>query len=150
MYVETKLVTIKNHDSVSLHRPEDAVRFIYGKIESKEIPNDVESALLLTIDSDFYLLGWYIIGVGAENTVCWSIKKMFRHTVLDNAEYIACAHTHFLSENSTSKPSKSDIEIAKRISKLCDELGVEVLQHLVLAKTSYSIIKFDDEVVKNN
>jgi DNA repair protein RadC len=145
MYVETRLMTLENSDSIRISKPEEVYALIMKKVKDGEIPSDVESAIHISLDSSYRIIGFHTIGIGDNNCVYFSIKKIFKYTIMDDARYIIEAHTHFDANSTSSRPSGTDIKIAKKINSIAELLDIKVLEQLVISKTGFSIIHLNDD-----
>ena len=80
------------------------------------------------------LLGSEIVAIGSLNILAIKPRDIFLYALKYNAYGIIIAHNHPEGE---AKPSREDIDFTKRVKKLADELGFEILDHIVVSKNDY-------------
>lgn len=61
----------------------------------------------------------------------WDI---FREAIRDNATQIIVAHNH---PSGDSTPSESDNMFTSRLTKACELIGIQMLDHLILGESTY-------------
>ncbi|EGO7722006.1 JAB domain-containing protein [Enterococcus faecalis] len=59
---------------------------------------------------------------------------MFREAIRDNATQIIVAHNH---PSGDSTPSESDNMFTSRLTKACELIGIQMLDHLILGESTY-------------
>ena len=65
-------------------------------------------------------------------------REVFKAAILNNSASIIVAHNH-PSQDVT--PSKEDIDVTKRLIEAGKLIGLDVLDHLIVAETKYSSLK---------
>jgi DNA repair protein RadC len=93
---------------------------------------------------------FYIIALTTRNTVICEIsigtlnsslvhpREVFNEAIRHKANSIILIHNH---PSNDPTPSKDDIEITKKLQKAGEILGIEVLDHIIITKTSYFSFK---------
>ena len=77
------------------------------------------------------------IAVGGTNYVNVSIKDIVAQAVKLRASKIIFVHNH---PSGISLPSKADIDFTDRLLKASKLIGIELLDHIVIAEYGYSSI----------
>ncbi len=67
-------------------------------------------------------------------------REVFRPAILDNAAGIIIAHNH---PSGTLEASRADIQIMQRLKEVAKLVGIDLLDHVILASTGY--YNFSDE-----
>lgn len=75
-----------------------------------------------------------IISVGTLNANLVHPREVFEPAIRVSAAQIIVAHNH---PSGNSEPSDDDLQITKRLQEAGKILGIEVLDHVIVAKTSY-------------
>ena len=96
----------------------------------------VEVAAVLPLDADRRPLGVEVVGMGTVNAVRHAIRDVLAPAVRADAVAMIYAHTH---PSGDPRPSKADERFTDAMRLAADTVGVELLDHLVLApRRSYS------------
>lgn len=112
---------------MTLDSPEAAFRRLS---DSQLWPVDREAAWLLTLDTKHRLRRLSLISVGSLGHTFMSPREIMRLALLDNAAAIVVAHNH---PSGDPEPSGDDVAVTRRLSRAGEIVGVELLDHLVLA-----------------
>ena len=59
------------------------------------------------------------------------IRSLFKHALLNNAEFVICIHNH---PSGDPGPSREDEEITGRIRSAGALLGIELVDHIILGE----------------
>lgn len=86
------------------------------------------------------------IAEGNSNMVFADAKNILSEVIKMQAPKIILAHNH-PSEN--LKPSKSDIDFTKRIEQACEILGIQLLDHIIIAGSNYTSIFYEMKKFRN-
>ncbi|TSC84803.1 MAG: Uncharacterized protein G01um101413_187 [Parcubacteria group bacterium Gr01-1014_13] len=79
-----------------------------------------------------------IISFGTLNANLVHPREVFEPAILHSAAQIIVAHNH---PSDNPEPSEEDIDITKRLVEAGKILGIEVLDHVVVTKSSFSSLK---------
>jgi len=99
---------------------------------------DREHFWRLDLDSRRRLLGVELISVGSLDTSIVHMREVFKGAFLNNAHSITVAHTH---PSQDLRPSGADRQITKQLLLAGCLLGVELVDHLILADDGYFSFK---------
>ena len=110
-----------------------AGRFLMNLLRQKE----VEEVWALALDSRCLLKAYSRIFCGTINHCDVYPREIFRFALLENANYLVIAHNH---PSGDSTPSPSDFKTSRRLSRLGMELGVPVLDHIIVSDRGFQRI----------
>jgi DNA repair protein RadC len=105
-------------------------------IRDELLKADREKLLCLMLNSRHALVGMEVVSVGTLTASLAHPREIFKGAILKNAAGIILAHNHPSGDPS---PSEEDLRLTKRISQAAGLLGIELLDHLIVAEQgSYS------------
>ncbi len=93
-----------------------------------------ETAFMLCLDSKNKVVACVQVAEGNVNFARITSRNIVEAAVKHNAAAIVLAHNH---PNGIAVPSAEDIETTKRIVRLCRELGMPMLDHIIVADNDY-------------
>lgn len=113
-----------------LEGPEDAISFCEKHFEylTDSLKEEIHT---LNLDSLHRVIDSHQITVGTLNQSLAHPREIFRPAILDAAKAIILVHNH---PSGDSTPSEKDLELTERIRKAGKILGIELLDHIVLAR----------------
>lgn len=79
-----------------------------------------------------------IIYKGTKNSSVVSIDEVLRKAILLQASSMLVAHNH---PSDNCEPSHNDIELTTKLHKSCELIGIPLLDHLIVGKSSYFSFK---------
>ena len=97
-----------------------------------------EHFVLLSLDSRNKLMKVSSISVGSLNSSVVHPREVFREAVQSSAAQIILAHNH---PSGSSEPSPEDIALTRRLSEAAKIFGIELLDHVIVTKATYSSLK---------
>lgn len=100
-----------------------------------------EYLYVIAINSYGDILGCFEVSHGTVNASVSSPREIFLKLLLLGAVAFFMAHNH---PSQHSKPSQEDISVTKRIKEVGDILGIQLLEHIIVGKDSYTAL-FRDE-----
>lgn len=114
-------------------------------------PNDVRALLqrqlayqdreifcIVILDARNQVLGVNTVSVGSVSASIVHPRETFRPAILMGASSLILAHCHPSGDPS---PSKEDIELTRRLTEGGEILGIEVLDHLIIADGEFLSLK---------
>ncbi|WP_026701626.1 JAB domain-containing protein [Salibacterium aidingense] len=107
------------YECFKAYRYEQQEHFIVGAVSTKQ-----------------EFLGRKVIYTGTRNQCIVNPPDVFRYAIEKNAAAIIVAHNH---PSGDTGPSQEDIELTKRLMRAGNEIGIEVLDHLILGHGYYSL-----------
>ena len=106
---------------------------------------------LLSLDSRNVLISSDLISIGTVNETLVHPREIYRQAILKNAVSVILVHNHPSGE---PKPSAEDIVLTERVAKAGKEIGIALLEHVIVCDDVYasmkgmdlfSVGKFDEE-----
>lgn len=86
---------------------------------------------IVTLDTKHRMIGSHQITVGTLDASLVHPREVFRRAIRDAASCVLLAHNH---PSGDPTPSREDIEVTDRISEAGNVVGINVLDHIVLAR----------------
>ena len=93
-----------------------------------------EHFILLTLDGAGHLINKRVVFKGTLNQSLVHPREVFADAIVDRSAAIIIAHNH---PSGSLEPSVEDIEITKRLSKVADIIGIDLMDHIILSKNGY-------------
>jgi DNA repair protein RadC len=90
---------------------------------------------LINLTSANRVLSVSEISIGTVNATCVNIREVFQTALKSNAYGLIIVHNH---PSGLTKASLSDIQITKRLKQGCEQLGLVLLDHLILTSETFS------------
>lgn len=97
-----------------------------------------EYFVMLCLDSRNNLIKISDISIGSLNTNIIHPREIFKEAIKNNSAFIIIAHNHPSGE---TDPSGEDKVVTKRLIEAGTIMGIEVLDHIIISKTSYFSFK---------
>jgi len=117
-----------------IEKPEDVFKIVGS--EMQDLEHEVLKVLLL--DSRNRLIKVEDLFKGSLNESVFSAREIFKLAFDYNAASIILVHNH---PSGDAEPSDADIQMTKRIMRLGELLGVNVLDHLIIGNKSFKSVK---------
>jgi DNA repair protein RadC len=117
-----------------IEKPEDLFKIVGS--EMQDLEQEVLKVLLL--DSRNRLIKVEDVFKGSLNESVFSAREIFKLAFDYNAASIILVHNH---PSGDAEPSDADIQMTKRIMRLGELLGVNVLDHLIIGNNSFKSVK---------
>jgi len=117
-----------------IEKPEDVFKIVGS--EMQDLEQEVLKVLLL--DSRNRLIKVEDVFKGSLNESVFSAREIFKLAFDYNAASIILVHNH---PSGDAEPSDADIQMTKRIMRLGELLGVNVLDHLIIGNNSFKSVK---------
>ena len=105
---------------------------------SDEANADQECAWVFSFTADCHLIAKDLISMGGFNRTYIDMKVLFKRVLNHNGSKLLLVHNH---PNQTSEPSKADIDLTLHITKVANDLSLELLDHIIIGIDKYSSIK---------
>ncbi|MCI0497513.1 MAG: DNA repair protein RadC [Thermoplasmata archaeon] len=122
--------------SRSMACPRDAAAFLIPRMRDL----DRERLVVLCLDVKNRIIDGIerTVSIGALDSSPVRPREVFRMALLRNAASIVLAHNH---PSGDPEPSASDVAATKRIAEAGEELGIELLDHVVIGDGRYVSMK---------
>ncbi len=106
--------------------PEDAARLVVPEL----VGRDRERCVAALLDTKHRLVAIATVSVGSVDRTYMSPREILRDALLANASALVLAHNH---PSGDPEPSRDDELVTRRLVQAGEIVGVEVLDHLVVA-----------------
>lgn len=100
--------------------------------------SDKEKFFVIYVNGKGNILKNEIVSTGSRNSSIVGIDEILRKAILLKAAYILVAHNH---PSDNVKPSLTDIDFTERLCNSCDMMGIPLLDHIIIGKSSYFSFK---------
>ena len=133
--IKLEMVREKNFDynSYKIKSPIDIVKYI-NEIERLEKLTE-EIVILICLNTKNQIVAYSEIAKGTMNCCHLDFKSIFKTVLLCNASKIIIVHNH---PSGNAQASSYDINFTKRLSDVSKLMGIELLDHLIIANSEYS------------
>lgn len=119
-------------DQPVIDSPEKAVELLADIRDKKQ-----EYFVCLTLDGANRLIAKRMVTIGTLTASLVHPREVFADAIADRAASIIVAHNH---PSGSLAPSTADIELTKRLQQSGELLGIELIDHLIVAKNGRSSI----------
>ena len=93
-----------------------------------------ESVVLMSMDNRYKVLNTTRVFTGSVNSTQFSMRGAVQQLLRDNATMVVMAHNH---PNGHAFPSNADIETTRKFATLLKELGIKLIDHLIISEDDY-------------
>ncbi len=112
---------------------------VYEELCSFSTKNQ-EHFLTITLDGASHIINTRTVFIGTLNQSIVHPREVFADAIADRAAGIIIAHNH---PSGTLAASRADMQITERLKEVSKLVGIELLDHVILAKGGY--YSFSDE-----
>mgnify|MGYP001625241394 CR=1 FL=1 len=126
----TRMNTIAKYKQIQILKPQDIAEslMVQLRFEKQEILK------VANLDNKNKILKIKDVAKGSGNFVTTTIKSVLTEAVKIEATKIILIHNH---PSGDPTPSKNDIEFTEKVQQATKILGIQLLDHIVIGKTSY-------------
>lgn len=128
-----KALAANNKSGRRIETSEDVYRLLKGDLAGKK----KENFLVLCLNSRNYfgrLIRVGKVSVGSLNASIVHPREVFKEAIRADAASIILVHNH---PSGSSEPSEDDLKITRRLVQAGKTLGIEVIDHVIVAKDGY-------------
>jgi len=97
-----------------------------------------EHFIVITLDGASRVINTRVISIGTLNQSLVHPREVFRDAILDNSAGIIVAHNH---PSGQTEPSLEDKRVTKRLKEVGTLIGIELLDHVILAIDGYTSLR---------
>jgi DNA repair protein RadC len=133
-----RLPKILPEDCPQIKSPEDVVRVVRAEMEAEMTLLDQEHVRAMLLDAKHRLQFIAPVYVGKLDGVDIRVADVFREAVRRNSSAIVVVHNHPSGDPS---PSAEDVRVTKQMKEAGHLLGIEVLDHIILAGNRHVSLK---------
>jgi len=136
MYVVSEIRTrrYRGRSLPAITGPEAVHRLVFPRLKTERR----EHFIALYLDSRNNVLAQETISVGSLNASIVHPREVFRPAILHSAAALILVHNH---PSGDPQPSEEDLAITRRLREAGQLLGIELLDHVVLASGGYASFK---------
>ena len=113
------------YETRKINNPYDAYRLAKNFL----IGSDREKFVVACLDTTNQPVSIEVVSVGTVNSAIVHPREVFKVAILTNASKIICFHNH---PSGSTKFSKEDEAITKRLIKSGEILGIELVDHIIV------------------
>ncbi len=129
-----RFVSLHPEDRATINSPGDVANLLAAEMSLLQ----QEHLKVILLDTKNHMLGINEIYVGNVNSSMIRIAEVFRPAIRDNATSIIIVHNH---PSGDPTPSPDDVAMTSQLKATGELLGIEVLDHLVLASQGHVSLK---------
>ncbi|HID79966.1 MAG TPA: DNA repair protein RadC [Aquifex aeolicus] len=123
----------RNGENLKITHPLQVVKLVSPLLKGKK-----EKLFVLTLSAGQRLLGLDLVAVGSLNTVYAPPREVLQPVISRGGYLFILVHNH---PDGEAQPSKEDITFTKRIEEGANLLGLELLDHIIIADDHYFSFK---------
>lgn len=125
---------LNNDGRLQVTSPEDAARYFQSLLSSEQ----QEALYVMPLDTKHRAFRSVLVYIGNVNTMIIRAAEVFREAIKDNATAIIIAHNH---PSGDPTPSTEDIHFTKELVRIGQQLGIDLLDHIVIGRNTYFSMK---------
>lgn len=110
----------------AIRGPDDVVAIIGRRLRREQR----EHCLVVLLNARHEVLGKETVSIGSLNASIVHPREVFKPAVLQSAASVVLVHNH---PSGDPEPSEEDVSITKRLVQAGELLGIQVLDHVILA-----------------
>jgi DNA repair protein RadC len=122
-----------------LRSPREAAAYLLPSFGSRP----VEQFGLVLLDTKHRVLRTTVLTLGSLNTTIVQPREVFREAALGGAAAVVLFHNH---PSGDPTPSPDDVELTRRLSAAGVVMGIDVVDHIILADVRYWSFKEQGQV----
>ena len=126
---ELMMLEAREKEIVKVVEPKDVLGAI-GKYRGRT----QEHFIVITLNGAHAIIKVRVVCKGLINRVLIHPREVFRVAIKDNAAAVILVHNH---PSGDCMPSQEDIEVTNRLKSAGKIIGIEVLDHVIIAKFGY-------------
>ncbi len=137
---------VKDAPLLSEHKiqnPEDAISALGGLL--CELYREV--VCVINLKSDGTPLNCHFASMGAVNYSVICPREIFKSSILSNAANMILIHNH---PSGSLNPSKEDTALTDSMIKLCNMMGIPLLDHVIVGGNNREYFSFREKKLLNN
>lgn len=114
--------------------PERCITYLREQLaNSPAFNSDVESLMVIFLNTRRRPIGWQIISTGTLDTLLVHPREVFKPACVMNASAIVLAHNH---PSGDPAPSEADIKVTRDLIRAGQLMKIDVLDHVILGKAT--------------
>ncbi len=121
-------------DAPAVKSPRDAADIVMDELRYLQ----KEHFMVIFLNTKNRVIGKETLSVGSLNASIVHPREVFRSAIKRSSASIICAHNH---PSGDPTPSSEDIEVTHRLSAAGELVGIELLDHLIVADRQFASMK---------
>lgn len=121
-------------EKASITSPEEAYKVLRAQLTHR----NQETFVVLLLNSKNTLIRIHTVSVGTLDASIVHPREVFEPAIRASASAIILAHNH---PSGDPTPSREDIALTKRLAKVAELVGIELLDHVVVGDNRYLSLK---------
>jgi DNA repair protein RadC len=117
--------------------PQSVVKAIRASIKDKA----KEHFKLILLNARNKIIGISTVSIGSLNASIVHPREVFKDAIVHSAYSVVLAHNH---PSGDPGPSEDDLTMTKRLIEAGKILGIEVIDHIIITKTGFLVLKRKD------
>ena len=120
-----------------MNTPEKAVGVLWKHLHDF----DREVICVINLNNRLMSINVNFASVGAVDQALAYPRELFKSSILSNASHMMLLHNH---PSGSLRPSEKDIDMTKQMRKLCDMMGIPLLDHIIIGPDRNEYYSFRD------
>lgn len=129
----SRLFKEKPEQEIYIHTPEDTIKIVNNIRNNKK-----ENFVALYLDARNKLIHQETVSIGSLNSSIVHPREVFEPAIQNLAAQIILVHNH---PSGSPEPSTEDLAITKRLVESGKILGIEITDHIIVAKNGFISFK---------
>jgi DNA repair protein RadC len=129
---------VSPQEKTKIRHPEDAFTVLKPRI-----PRHKEAFFLISLDGGQQVIRTRLISLGTANRSLVHPREVLSPLLLDRAISFLVAHNH---PSGQLEPSPEDHQVTQRLSQLGEQLGIPLLDHLILGTDQFYSFRQNDQL----
>jgi DNA repair protein RadC len=121
-------------DAPAVRSPREAAELVHDELRYLT----KEHFIVLFLNTKNRVIGKETMSIGSLNASIVHPREVFRSAIRRNSASIICAHNH---PSGDPTPSPEDIEVTRRLSEAGKLIGIELLDHIIIADQAHVSLK---------
>lgn len=122
------------HAGAAIRSPADIYRHFHPTL--RDVPH--ERFLVVLLDARHRVIRWEVVSQGTLTASLVHPREVFRPALRDAAAAVVLVHNH---PSGDPTPSREDREVTARLARAGELLGVQVLDHVVVAERGFRSLR---------
>jgi DNA repair protein RadC len=127
-FVETAHKVVKESQGKKINCPDDVCDIMYPIFKGQ----NQEQLWCLLLNTKHGLIGLNLITIGLIDRTFAHPREIFRRAIIENASRIMIVHNH---PSGDTEASSQDIELYDRLIKAGKIIGIDMLDHIIIANS---------------
>lgn len=131
------------YSEMAIEKPEEAVSLVGETLCGM----DREIVCVLNIGGDGRPINCNFASMGALNYATVHPRELLKASILSNSASMLLIHNH---PSQSLVPSKEDVRITDRMQKVCDLVGIPLLDHIIIGGDNREYFSFKEKSIMKN